>query len=355
MNPLFSPLRLRGLELKNRIAVSPMQQYCTPEGLIGDWHLVHLGSRAIGGAGLIIAESTAVLPEGRSTTMDTGLWNEAQAASWQRVVNFVQEQGSKIAIQLGHCGSKGSRSHPTEGFQPRLPADGGWQTYSSSAITPFAGMASPKAMSLAEIEAVKAAFVAAAQRALAVGFDSIEIHAAHGYLFHQFYSELINQREDQYGGSFENRVRLLLETVAAIRAAIPDQVPLLLRISAVDYLDDPKAWQLSDTLRLAPLLHAQGVDLVTASAGGFVYLDKAKVFPNYQVPFASAIKETASVAVGAVGMITEAQQANQIIAEAQADLVVMAREFLRNPYFATNAALALGESPFLPIPYIRAY
>jgi len=355
MNKLFSPLQLRGLTLKNRIVVSPMQQYSTPDGIVGDWHMVHVGSRAVGGAGLIIAESTAVSPEGRSTTDDTGMWNNQQAESWRLIVDFVHKQGAKIAIQLGHFGSKASRNHPKQGFNPIPPEAGGWQTVSSSAVKPFPGMLMPKALNITEIAEVQAAFVAAAKRAVSVGFDSIELHGAHGYLFHQFYSSMINQRKDQYGGSFENRIRFLVETAEAVRAAIPVDMPLMVRLSAVDFLDEPQAWQLKDTVRLAAVLQAVGVDLITASAGGFVYLDKSKVYPNYQVPYATAIKEETGMPVGAVGLITTPQQAEDILQEGKAGVVVMAREFLLDPCFGLHAAVELGEAIEFPIPYKRAF
>lgn len=230
MNTLFSPLKIKGLTLKNRIVVSPMQQYSSPEGIANDWHMVHLGSRAVGGAGLIITESTAVTPEGRSTITDSGLWNDTQAEAWQKIIHFIHMQGSKIAIQLGHFGSKGSRSHPKEGLKYLSTDEGGWQTVSSSASAPFNGMSTPRALEIAEIQQITQNFVSSAQRAVKAGFDSIELHAAHGYLFHQFYSEMINQRTDEYGGSFENRIRFLVEAVQAVRKAIPENMPLLVRI-----------------------------------------------------------------------------------------------------------------------------
>jgi 2,4-dienoyl-CoA reductase-like NADH-dependent reductase (Old Yellow Enzyme family) len=355
MNTLFSPLKIRDLTIKNRIVVSPMQQYSSPEGIVNDWHLVHLGSRAVGGAGLIITESTAVSPEGRSTINDSGIWNDEQAMAWQKIIHFIHTHNTKIAIQLGHFGSKGSRSHPKEGLKYMSPEQGGWQTVSSSANAPFNGMSIPKALEINEIQEIQQKYVAAALRAVRAGFDAIEIHAAHGYLFHQFYSEMINQRNDNYGGSFENRIRFLIETVQAIRKVIPENIPLLVRISAVDYLEDAKAWQLEDSVLLTKILKENRVDLITASAGGFVFLDKSKVFPSYQVPFATKIKNETGILTGAVGMITEAKQANEIIAQNQADVVVIAREFLRNPYFAIQASQELNEKIEIPWQYSRAY
>ncbi|MBC7919574.1 MAG: NADH:flavin oxidoreductase/NADH oxidase [Ferruginibacter sp.] len=355
MATLFDPLSLRDLTLRNRIVVSPMQQYSSENGGANDWHLVHLGSRAVGGAGLIITESTAVTPEGRSTHRDMGLWDDAQAEPWRRINAFVHGQGARIAVQLGHFGSKGSRSHPNEGLTYLSPAEGGWQTVSSSAVAPFPGMSLPRPLTIAEIQTTIAQFGLAAQRAVAAGFDAIELHGAHGYLIHQFYSELINQRTDAYGGSFANRTRFAREVVAQIRRVIPDRMPLLVRISAVDYVDDPKGWTLEQAVALAQELKAGGVDLITASAGGFVFLDKSKVRPGYQVSFATEIRTKAGLPTGAVGLITAPDAANDIIEGDKADLVVIAREHLRDPYFATHAAVALRQTPAVPFQSHRAY
>jgi 2,4-dienoyl-CoA reductase-like NADH-dependent reductase (Old Yellow Enzyme family) len=333
-----------------------MQQYSAIDGIVGDWHLVHLGSRAVGGAGLIITESTAVSPQGRSTGYDAGLWDDGQIEPWRKITSFVKAQGTKIAVQLGHFGSKASRSHPNEGLQYLQLQQGGWQTVSSSAVAPFNGMSLPEELTEAGIKAVQKQYVEAARRALEAGFDCIEIHAAHGYLFHQFYSSLINHRTDNYGGSFDNRIRFLMETVRAIRRQIPESMPLLVRISAVDYLDtEAHSWKIEDAVRLAEALKSEGVDFITASAGGFVFLDKTNVYPSYQVPFASAIKEASGVPTGAVGMITEPGQANDIISSGKADAVVIAREFLRNPYFPIQAARQLGIALPVPFQYKRAY
>ncbi|MDF7814069.1 NADH:flavin oxidoreductase/NADH oxidase [Hymenobacter sp. YC55] len=351
---LFSPLTIRGLTLKNRLVVSPMQQYMTPDGLVGNWHLVHLGSRAVGGAGLIITECSAVSPEGRNTLFDTGLWNDAQVAAWRPVVQFVQEQGTRIAVQLWHSGSKSSHRHPQEGFTLLPPAEGGWIPKGPSAGALDDG-AVAEAMTLTDIEQVKADFVAAGQRAVQAGFDAIELHAAHGYLFHQFYSALINRRTDAYGGSFENRIRLLVETVQALRQVLPETMPLLVRLSVVDYSDDPRAWQLADGVQLSAILKAHGVDVVTASGGGFVQVPPSTVFPSYQVPMAQRVKAETGVITGAVGVITEPDQANYIIAEGQADLVLMAREMLRDPYFPLRASRTLRLATEIPAPYKRAF
>lgn len=352
---LFSAIIIKEMPLRNRIVVSPMQQYSSIDGKVTDWHLVHLGSRAVGGAALIITESTAVSPEGRSTLFDSGLYNDEQRDAWKPIIQFVQKQGARIAVQLGHFGSKGSRSHPNEGLKYLSPEEGGWQTKSSSAIAPFPGMSVPAALTIEEIKIIQQQYIAAAKRAVEAGFDAIEIHAAHGYLFHQFYSSIINRRTDEYGGSFENRVRFLLETVALVRQHIPANMPIMIRISAVDYLEDEKAWTLDDSIKLTTLLKQEGVDVITASAGGFVFLDKSKVYPAYQVPFAETIKKETGMITATVGAITTPEEANDIIANHQADLIVIAREFLRNPYFATQAAKELGAELPIPFQYKRAY
>ena len=332
-----------------------MQQYSALDGKVGQWHLVHLGSRAVGGAGLIVAEATAVSPEGRSTTHDTGLWNDAQMLTWKPIVQFVHDQGAKIGIQLGHFGSKGSRKHPNEGFQPISTQKGGWATVSSSAVAPFKGMSIPEALSLEGIQRIQSQFVEAAKRAVQAGFDTIELHAAHGYLIHQFYSRLVNQRTDRYGSTFENRIRFLVEIVGMVRAVIPENMPLLVRLSAVDFLETDQAWKLEDSVQLSHILKATGADLITASAGGFGAVNKSKIYPGYQVPFAAKIKAQTGIATGAVGAITAASMANDIIEKNQADLVLMAREWLRNPYFGIHAAMELEETPDIPWPYARAF
>ncbi|TFF33333.1 NADH:flavin oxidoreductase/NADH oxidase [Mucilaginibacter psychrotolerans] len=352
---LFRPLQIRGMALKNRIVVSPMQQFSAVNGKVGHWHMVHLGSRAVGGAGLIITESLAVNKEGRSTHYDAGLWNDGQIAGWRTINKFIHEQGAKTAAQIAHFGSKGSRSHPNDGLQYLTPENGGWLTKSSSAVAPFNNMSLPKELSLRGIQKIRKDFSAAALRAVAAGFDAIELHAGHGYLFHQFYSNIINQRTDKYGGSFENRIRLLVETAEEIRRIIPQTMPLLVRLSAVDYLEDERAWKIEDSIVLAGILKQIGVDLITASAGGFVFLDKSRVYPSYQVPFAEKIKAETGILTGAVGAITEAGQADEIIASGKADLVIMAREFLRDPYFALHAAKQLGADVAIPFQYKRAF
>jgi 2,4-dienoyl-CoA reductase-like NADH-dependent reductase (Old Yellow Enzyme family) len=351
---LFSPLQLRELTLKNRLVMSPMQQYRSPDGLVGPWHLVHLGSRAVGGVGLIITEATAAAPEGRNTLLDTGLWNEAQEAAWRPVVQFVQAQGARIAVQLWHTGGKGSHHPPAAGFHYLPPAEGGWPTKSASAVS-LDHQHTPEALTVPEIQQIIADFARAAERAVRVGFDAIELHAGHGYLFHQFYSALSNQRQDAYGGSFENRTRLLLEAVRAVRAVIPAGMPLLVRLSAVDFSPAPEAWQLPDSVRLAGLLQQHGVDVVTASAGGLHPPAKEQVGPLYQVPYAAEIRAATGLVTGAVGLITTPEQAADIVTSGQADLVLLARELLRDPYFPLRAARALHAPVAPPAEYQRAF
>ncbi|SEM89863.1 2,4-dienoyl-CoA reductase [Chryseobacterium taichungense] len=349
---LFSPLYLRSLTLKNRIVVSPMQQYSANNGIPGNWHLVHLGSRAVGGAGLILTECTAVSPEGLATLNDVGIWNDEQQEAWKNIVDFVHEQEAKIGIQLWHSGGKGSLRHPNQRMKPLTDEEGAWTVKSSSA-TEINGVI-PQEMTVAEIHELTQKFADAAMRAVEAGFDTIELHAGHGYLFHQFYSAVINKRNDEYGGSFDNRIRFLVETVRAVRKVIPEIMPLLVRISAVDYIDTPEGWTLEDSAALSEVLKENGVDLITASGGGFTNVSKDKVFPGYQVPFAAAIKKT-GILTGAVGMITEAQQADEIITSGKADLVVIAREHLRDPYFAIHAAKELDVETEIPWQYQRAF
>lgn len=351
---LFSPLTIRNMTLKNRLVVSPMQQYSSPDGIVGNWHLVHLGSRAVGGAGLIITECTAVSPEGRNTLSDTGLWNDEQVTAWKPIVQFVQQQGAKMAIQLWHAGGKGSHRHPSDGFTYLPASEGGWITKSASAVSLDKEQTS-QPLTVPEIQSLKANFVASAQRAVQAGFDAIEIHAGHGYLFHQFYSALTNHRTDEYGGSFGNRIRLLVETVEEIRAALPADMPLMVRISSVDYSEAEGAWHLEDSVKLAAILKERGVDIITASAGGLAAPDRSQVVPSYQVPFAEKIKNETGLITGAVGLITQPEQADELISSGRADLVMVAREFLRDPYFALHASQVLGAEVAIPSQYKRAF
>ncbi|MRX40222.1 oxidoreductase [Flavobacterium sp. LC2016-23] len=350
---LFSPIKLRNLTLKNRIVLSPMQQYSAQDGIPNNWHLVHLGSRAVGGAGLILTECTAVSPEGLATLYDVGIWNEQQQNAWKNIVDFVHQQDAKVGIQLWHSGAKGSLHHPNERMKPLTKEEGGWVVKSSSA-TEVNGVVT-QAFTIAEIQELKTSFIKAALRAVDAGFDAIEVHAGHGYLFQQFYSEVVNQRTDEYGGNFENRIRFLVETVQEIRKVIPESMPIMVRISAVDYIETALGWTLDDSVALSKILKENGVDFITASGGGFTNVSKDKVYPGYQVPFAEKIKEETGILTGAVGMITKAEQANAIIANNQADLVFIAREHLRNPYFSIHAAKELEMDIEIPWQYKRAF
>jgi 2,4-dienoyl-CoA reductase-like NADH-dependent reductase (Old Yellow Enzyme family) len=344
VSALFQPLKLRGVTLRNRIAVSPMCMYSAVDGLPNDWQMVHLGSRAVGGAGLVIAEASGVTAQGRITPGCTGIWSDAHTAAWAPIAAFIKSQGSVAGIQLAHAGRKASDAVGWTGKRGQLEeAEGGWPIISASAV-PFGGYANnrtPKAMDQADIDGVKEAFVAAAKRSQQAGFEWIEIHAAHGYLMHQFLSPLSNQRTDQYGGSFENRARFLLETVTAVRAAWPQNLPLAVRISATDWAEG--GWDLEQSIKLAQSLKKAGVDIIDVSSGGLTPLQKIHSGPGFQVPFASSIRENAGIPVSAVGMISDPDQAEAIILSEQADQVLLARAFLRDPYWAVNAAITLGE------------
>ncbi|UYZ58265.1 NADH:flavin oxidoreductase/NADH oxidase [Hymenobacter latericus] len=349
---LFSPLTLRGLTLKNRIAVSPMCQYSSLDGFSNDWHLVHLGSRAVGGAGLIIIEATAVSPEGRITPDDLGIWQDEHVPGLQRLTAFMEAQGALPGIQLAHAGRKASHSSPWKGGAVVPPGQGGWPTVAPSAVPFGPEEPAPLALDLGGIEQVKADFRAATLRALDAGFRVIELHAAHGYLFHEFLSPLSNQRTDAYGGSFENRIRLLVEVAEDTRQLLPDEYPLLVRISATDWTEG--GWTADDSVALAQVLKTKGVDLIDCSTGGNVPTAAIPVGPNYQVPFAERIRREAGIATGAVGLITTAAEAEQIVASGQADLVLLGRELLRDPYFPLHAAEELGAEVEWPAQYLRA-
>ncbi len=352
MSVLFSPLRLRSLELRNRIAVSPMCQYSSQDGVPNDWHLVHLGSRAVGGAALVIAEATAVTAGGRISPGDTGIWSDQQAQAWSRIARFVKEQGAAAGVQLAHAGRKASTDVPWRGGAAVAPDAGGWRPVAPSA-EPFAdGFAVPRALSSADIRGVVDAFAAAARRALVAGFDCIELHMAHGYLVHQFLSPLSNHRDDAYGGSLENRMRRALEVAGAVRASWPEERPLLARISATDWVEG--GWDLEQSIALCRGLAQAGVDLVDCSSGGSVPHAKIQLGPGYQVPFAEAIRREAGVKTGAVGLITEPEQAEAIVAEGKADVVFLARALLRDPYWPLHAAQALGAASPWPVQYHRA-
>jgi 2,4-dienoyl-CoA reductase-like NADH-dependent reductase (Old Yellow Enzyme family) len=330
-----------------------MCEYSSTDGFANNWHLVHLGARAIGGAGLIITEATAVSPEGRISFADLGIWKNEHIAKLKEITNFIEEQGAVAGIQLSHAGRKASHVEPWNGGKQLLPTElNGWQTFAPSAI-PFAeGEAAPAALDKGGIDQVVADFKAAAERALAAGFKVIELHGAHGYLIHQFLSPKSNERTDEYGGSFENRIRFLLETINAVQQVWPAEYPLFVRISATEWTDG--GWAIDDSVALAKILKEKGVDLVDCSTGGNVAGAKIPLKPGYQVEFAEAIRKQADILTGAVGLITEAKQADAIIQNGQADLVLLARELLRDPHFPLRAAHELGHELKWPDQYDRA-
>lgn len=354
MTRLFSPLTLRQLTLPNRIAVSPMCQYSASDGMANDWHLVHLGSRAVGGAGLVIVEATAVAAEGRISREDLGLWKDEQVEPLRRITRFIEEQGAIAGIQLGHAGRKASAWRPWLGQPGCVPIDqGGWLPVGPSPIAFDPHYAAPHELDEAGITEVIEAFVQAANRALAAGFKVVEVHAAHGYLLHQFLSPLSNQRQDHYGGSFDNRIRLLLEVVQAVRAVWPDELPLFVRLSATDWVED--GWNADETVELARRLKLLGVDLVDVSSGGTAANADIPVGPGYQTEFAERVRREAGIATGTVGMITEAVQAEHILRTGQADLILLARELLRDPYWPLHAAEDLRDKTVAwPAQYVRA-
>lgn len=341
---LFSPLQLRELKLRNRIAMPPMCQYSAIDGMAGDWHLVHYGSRAAQGLGLMIVEATAIEPRGRISPHDLGLWKDEQIEPLRKVVAFVKAQGPAIGVQLAHAGRKASGARPWEGGAQLSPSQGGWECVAPSAIPFKEGELSPRALSKAELGDIVGAFVAAARRALSAGFDLVEIHAAHGYLLHQFLSPLSNRRDDEYGGSFANRSRLLLEVVEAIRKVWPADKPLFVRLSATDWAAG--GWDVPECVALSGILKDRGVDLIDASSAGLIATQKVIVGPGYQVPFAQAIRAGAGLPTAAVGLITEAAQAEAILEEGKADLVLLGRELLRNPGWPAQALRELGAESF---------
>lgn len=350
---LFKPLALRGVTLANRIAVSPMCQYSAHEGLANDWHLVHLGGFAVGGAGLVICEATAVTPEGRISPQDLGIWSDAHIEPLARVVRFIRSQGAVAGIQLAHAGRKASTYRPWGGRHGAVvEEEGGWATIGPSAVKFADDYPMPVALDAAGIAAIPSAFAAAAERALRAGFEVAEIHAAHGYLLHQFLSPLSNRREDAYGGSFDNRIRLLLETVEAVRAAWPENLPLLVRVSATDWVEG--GWTGDDTVALAQRLKPLGVDLLDVSSGGSSPSARIPVGPGYQVSFAERVRRETGLATGAVGMITTPEQAASILRDQQADLVLLGRELLRDPRWPLHAAARLGREVSWPAQYLRA-
>ena len=353
MSNLFSPLTIKNIELKNRITVSPMCEYSSEDGFANDWHLVHLGAFATGGAALIITEAAAVSPEGRITYADLGIWKDEHIARLKQITTFIEQQGAVAGIQLAHAGRKASHDKPWLGGK-QFPSNhaNGWVTVGPSAL-PFAdGEEAPVELDKAGIEKVKADFKAATLRSVEAGFKVAEIHGAHGYLFHQFLSPLSNQRTDEYGGSFENRIRLLVEVTETIKEAWPKEYPLFVRISATDWTEG--GWTIEDSVKLASVLKEKGVDLIDCSTGGNVPKASIPNNPGYQVPFAEQVKKEAGILTGAVGLITTPEQANEIITAGQADLVLLAREMLRDPHFALRAAHQLGHNITWPAQYERA-
>ena len=352
MSRLFTPYRLRGLEFRNRVFVSPMCQYSSPGGLPTDWHLVHLGSRAVGGAGLVLTEATAVSPEGRISPGDTGIWSDEHAAAWKGIAHFIREEGAAPGMQLAHAGRKASTAEPWAGGKPVRPAQGGWQPIGPSPIPFDADSPVPREMTLADLDRVTGEFAAAARRCLAAGFEVIELHSAHGYLLHEFLSPLSNHRTDEYGGSLANRMRLTVRVAQAVRAVWPEDRPLFVRLSVTDWAEG--GWDLPQSIELAKALEKVGVDLIDCSSGALIPGVKIPNTPGYQVPFAAAIRREAGVATGAVGLITEPAQAEEIVASGQADAVLLARELLRDPYWPLHAAKALGAKVAPPRQYGRA-
>ena len=350
---LFSPLALRGVTLRNRIAVSPMCEYSSDDGFANDWHLVHLGSRAVGGAALVLTEATSVTADGRISPADLGIWRDEHIEMLARCTRFIASQGAIAGVQLAHAGRKASSEVPWKGSRALSPSEGGWRPiYAPSAIAFREGDPVPNALDAEGIRGVIKAFVDGTRRALDAGFQVIELHAAHGYLIHEFLSPLSNTRTDAYGGSFENRTRLLRETVTAIRGVLPERLPLLVRISATDWLDG--GWTIEDSVEACRQLIPLGVDLVDCSSGGVAPGARIPVGPAYQTPFAERIRRETGMPTGAVGMITEARQADDIIRSGRADIVLLAREMLRDPYFPLHAAKELGTKVRWPEQYLRA-
>ncbi len=350
MTSLFEPLPLRGLTLSNRIVVSPMCEYSSDDGFANDWHVVHLGSRAVGGAALVMTEATAVTPEGRISPQDLGIWQDAHVEMLSRVARFIRTQKRASGMQLAHAGRKGSTRRPWDGHGA-IEA-GGWQPVGPTADAFADGYPVPRALDAEGIARIVTAFAEAARRALAAGFDVVEVHAAHGYLLHEFMSPLSNTRDDAFGGSFDNRIRLCLDVVDAVRAVWPERQPVFVRISATDWVDG--GWDIEQSIELARRLKSRGVDLIDCSSGGNVATARIPIGPGYQVPFARRLRREAQIPTGAVGLITEAAQANAIVSEGHADCVLLARELLRDPYWPLRAARELAVPMDWPAQYLRA-
>ena len=348
---LFSPLQLRSVTFPHRVFVSPMCQYSSEDGMPNEWHFVHLGSRAIGGAALVCVEASGVTPEGRITPWDAGIWSEAHAKAWKPIADFIRAHGSVPGMQIAHAGRKASCGKPWEGGKPLAPGDGAWETLGPSAI-PFGDYPAPRAMTVAEIEQTVVDFRKGAEHALAAGFDVVEVHGAHGYLLHNFCSPLSNKRTDDHGGSLENRIRLPLQVAKAVRDFWPADKPVFYRVSATDWADG--GWDLSQAIALAKALKKIGIDLIDTSSGGNIATQKIALGPGYQVPFADAIRREAGLPTGAVGLIADATQAEQIVSLGQADCVFLARALLRDPYWPRHAAKELKFDLPWPDQYKRA-
>jgi 2,4-dienoyl-CoA reductase-like NADH-dependent reductase (Old Yellow Enzyme family) len=351
---LFSPLRLRDVTFRNRVVVSPMCQYSSPDGFATDWHMVHLGCRAVGGAAAVLTEAAAVTPEGRISPVDLGIYKDEHVEPLARIFTFIEEQGAVPGMQLAHAGRKASTAPPWTGGGPVAPADGGWEPICAPSAVAFReGWQVPRALTIHGIKDIVHAFAAAAGRVLEAGGKVIEIHAAHGYLLHEFLSPLSNHRADEYGGSFEHRTRIVREVVDAVRAVWPERFPLFVRISATDWVDG--GWTIEDSVALARELQQHGVDVIDCSSGGNVSHAQIPVAAGYQVPFAERIRRDSGIKTAAVGLITEPRQAETILEQEQADLIVMARQLLRDPYWPLHAAKALGDPVQPPVQYQRAF
>ncbi len=354
MSKLFEEFKLRDITFRNRLWISPMCQYSSEDGMPTDWHLVHLGSRAVGGAGMVMVEATAVSPEGRISPADSGIWSDAHADAFKRITKFIKEHGAVPGIQLAHAGRKASTPVPwdTSGREKVDENEGGWQVVAPSAIKFSEGYPQPREMNADDIAKAVDDFAAAARRAVDAGFEVIEVHAAHGYLLHEFLSPLSNERTDEYGGSLENRMRFPLAAAKAVRDAVPETLPVFVRISATDWAEG--GWDVEQSVEFAKKLKEIGIDLIDVSSGGNVPFAKIEVGPGYQVPFAEAVRKQANIAVAAVGLITEPAQAEGILAVGKADAILIARQSLRDPYFPFRAAQELGGSVDVPVQYGRA-
>lgn len=352
MSKLFEPLKIREVEFRNRIFVSPMCQYSSNDGMPSDWHLVHLGSRAVGGASLVMVEATAVSPEGRISPNDSGMWSDDHAPAFKRITAFIKSQGAMPGIQLAHAGRKAATDAPWRGGRPLSEDEGGWQPIAPSPLPFDDASRTPREITQGDLEEVTAQFLAAARRGLEAGFEVLEIHMAHGYLLHEFLSPLSNRRTDGYGGTLENRMRFPLRVAKALRQAWPDNLPVFVRISCTDWIDG--GWDLAQSIEFCRRLKTLGVDLVDCSSGALLPYAKIPAGPGFQVPFAAAIRQQAQIATGAVGFITQPAQAEQIVATGQADAILMAREFLRQPYWPLHAAKELNVDIPWPSQYLRA-